>query len=220
MLLLFVLRIVFERELFECARQDKIYFANVSFVQLDAQQAFSFRANTQNTVFTGQLENWTNAVCVTAKVDAFGVGIEQNESKHAVQVLAHELNTAFVVQMNQRLAVTIGVIVELVLGLQLFVIVNLAVVDHPNVRHAWNANRLHAVQIVYNGQTMKAKSAIGKVAHTLEAKAVRTAMRNGKTTFDLFMHIDFRTKNTPDTAHFFFPLYFSKSNFQKLLYEF
>jgi hypothetical protein len=92
--------------------------------------------------------------------------------------------------------------------LQLSVIVNLAVVDHPNVRHAWYANRLHAVQVVHNGQTVKAERAIGKVAHTFEPKAVRTAMRNGEATFHLFVHIDLRTKNTPNTAHFSLSLFF------------
>ena len=57
-----------------------------------------------------------------------------------------------------------------------FVVVDFAVVNHPNVWHGNDSNRLHAVQVVDDGQTVKAERAVCEMVNVLEAKAVRTAM--------------------------------------------
>ena len=61
-----------------------------------------------------------------------------------------------------------------------FVVVDLAVVNHPNVWHGNDSNRLHAVQVVDDGQTVKAERAVCEMVDVLEAKAVETPVLNFK----------------------------------------
>ena len=84
----------------------------------------------------------------------------------------------------------------------LFVVVDFTVVNHPYVRHRRDTNRLHTVQIVDDGQTMKAKSTVWMIDNILKSKAIRATMGYLKATRDLLVNIDITAEYTPDTAHF------------------
>jgi len=91
--------------------------------------------------------------------------------------------------VNKRLTVALCQIVKVVLSSQLCVVVDLTVVDHPDVRHADNPDRLHAVEVVHNGQAVEAESAVDEVVDVLEAEAVGPAVSDLKTGGHLFVDV-------------------------------
>jgi hypothetical protein len=60
------------------------------------------------------------------------------------------------------------------------VVVDLTIVDHPDVGHAHDSDGLHAIEIVNNGQAMEAEGTVLEVVHILESEAVRSAMSDLK----------------------------------------
>ena len=73
-------------------------------------------------------------------------------------------------------------------------IINLSIIDHPNMRHTTNSNGLYTVQVIHNGQTMKAERTILEMIDILEAEAVRSTMRDFKTGRHLLMNIYVRSE--------------------------
>jgi hypothetical protein len=55
--------------------------------------------------------------------------------------------------------------------------------------HANNSYRLHAIQIVYKSQAMKAKGTTRKMVNILESKAVGSTVRYLETAWHLFVHV-------------------------------
>ena len=183
------------------AGHDRVQLVRVFGIEFEVEQALGLRAQAERAAGGEQLEDGSHAERVAAEIDLALARVEEYEGEHAVQVLAHELDAAAVVQVNERLAVTVGQIVERVLGLQLLVVVDLAVVDHPDVRHGDDADRLHAVQVVHDGQPMEAERAVGEVVDVLEAEAVRSAMLDLKARRHLLVRVRLRAEYSPNAAH-------------------
>ena len=73
--------------------------------------------------------------------------------------------------------------------------------DHPDVWQGVESHRLHAVDIVDDGQTMEAEDTARVVIDILESKAIGTSMSDVETAGNLSMNVDGRTKDAPDTTH-------------------
>jgi len=65
------------------------------------------------------------------------------------------------------------------------VVVDLAVIAQPEVRVAVYAVRLHAEQVVDDGEAVKAERTVLEVVHILDAEAVRAAVPDLETTSTL-----------------------------------
>lgn len=81
-------------------------------------------------------------------------------------------------------------------------VVDLTIIDHPDMTHANESNGLHAIQVIHNGQAMKAERTVLKVVHILESEAVWTAMSDLKGRWNLLVDFCVRTEYTPYTTHF------------------
>lgn len=55
-------------------------------------------------------------------------------------------------------------------------VVDLSIVAEPQVRELLDAQRLHAVQLVHDGQTVEAEAAVGEAVDVLHAEGVGSSV--------------------------------------------
>lgn len=63
--------------------------------------------------------------------------------------------------------------------------------------------RLHSLHVFYDGQSVKAKSAVLEVVDIFDAESIWTPMADTHTGLDLFSYILITTEYRPNTAHLF-----------------
>lgn len=80
-------------------------------------------------------------------------------------------------------------------------VVDLAVVDEPDVGQGVEAHWLHAPDVVHNGETVEAQAAVAEVVDVLDSEGVGPTMRDVVDGVALHGDVVIAPKHGPDAAH-------------------
>lgn len=81
------------------------------------------------------------------------------------------------------------------------VVVDLPVVAEPQEGELPDAQRLHAVQLVHDGQPMEAEAAVGETVDVLDAEGVGASVRHLHGVGEVTRQAAIAAKHGPDTTH-------------------
>lgn len=80
-------------------------------------------------------------------------------------------------------------------------VVDLAIVAEPQEGKLPDAERLHAVQLVHDGQPMEAEAAVGEATDVLDAKGVGPSVGHLHGVDELARQAVIAAEHGPDTTH-------------------
>ncbi|RMZ97408.1 hypothetical protein BpHYR1_019250 [Brachionus plicatilis] len=104
-----------KRVFLESAWLNKFNFKFGTLDQFQIQQSFGFGANSQSSIFGQKFESRTHSIRVSTAIQLVLLGVQKNEGKNTIEIFAHEINATLIVQMDQRLAITVGQVVKIII---------------------------------------------------------------------------------------------------------
>ena len=82
-----------------------------------------------------------------------------------------------------------------------FAVVNFSIVAQPEVRQSMYSERLHAINTINNGQSVKSKGTVGSIGNAFDPEAVGAAMGDLQTADEVTRKTLLATKYRPNTTH-------------------